>query len=332
MDSNNIQHLFFQKIKEQTPAHISLVDEIAELLNLSNDSVYRRLRGEKPIQLDEIQKLCAHYKISMDQFLNLQTDAFSFRGQLRGSGENSFEEWINGLRDKFKLFNSVDHRHMKVLMKDIPPFVHFQIEELALFKFYFWMKSVLNYESFKGVKFDLEDEKLTRFLPQTNEVVKLNNQVPVTEVWNIESLNSSIRQINFFHEAGAFKSKSIAHLLYDKLLDLIQHIEVQAEAGIKFPIGSNDRTSKIHYHLYVNELILGDNTYLVELNDKKLVFLNHSVLFIIGTANERFTQEIQTSIENMVKKSTLISEVGEKERARFFNKLKDEVKQRQSIL
>ncbi len=101
---------------------------------------------------------------------------------------------------------------------------------------------------------------------------------------------------------------------------------------MKFPIGSNDRNSKVRYHLYVNELILGDNSYLIELNNKRLVFLNHSVLFIIGTADERFTREIQTSLENMVKKSTLISEVGEKERIRFFNKLKEEVKMRQSVL
>lgn len=332
MDQQNIQQLFFQKIKEQAPPHLSLVDDIAALLNISNDSVYRRLRGEKAIQLDEIQKLCAHYKISMDQFLNLSTDSISFKGKLRSKDEDSFGEWMANLRDNFRLFNSVEPRRMHVLMKDIPPFVHFQVEELALFKFYFWMKSVLSYESLKGVKFDLDDEQLTRFLPLSNEVVKLNNQIPVTEVWNIESLNSSIRQINFFHEAGAFKSTSMVKHLYDKLIDLIAHLEAQAEAGCKFAIGSSERPSKIDYHLYVNELILGDNTYLVELNGNKLVFINHSVLFFIGTADERFTGEIQTTIENMVRKSTLISDVGEKERARFFNKLKEEVRMRQSIL
>lgn len=332
MDSSNIQQLFFQKIREQAPPHLSLVDEIAGLLNISNDSVYRRLRGEKPIQLDEIQKLCAHYRISMDQFFNLDNDGISFRGKLKGKGPDPFEEWINNLRDNFRLFNSVSPRRMHVLLKDIPPFVHFEIEELALFKFYFWMKSVLSYDSFKGVKFDLEDEQLTRYLDRSNEVVKLNQTIPVTEVWNIESLNSSIRQINFFYEAGAFKNVSIVKHLYEKLIELIQHIEAQAEVGCKFPIGSNARNTNIPYHLYVNELILGDNSYLVELDGKKLVFLNHSVLFFIGTADQHFTSELQTSVENMMKKSTLISEVGEKERARFFNKLKDEVRMRQSVL
>lgn len=332
MDASNIQQLFFQKIKEQAPPHLSLVDDIADLLEISNDSVYRRLRGEKPIQLHEIAKLCAHYKISMDQFFNLDSDGISFRGKLKDNGGDSFSEWIDNLRDNFRLFNSVSPRKMHILLKDIPPFVHFYIEELALFKFYFWMKSVLNYESFKGIKFDMDDEQLTRFLPKSREIAALNDNIPVAEVWNIESLNSSIRQINFFHEAGAFKSTSIVKHLYDKLIELISHIELQAELGCKFPVGGARQIEKIEYHLYVNELILGDNTYLVQLGGNKLVFLNHSVLFFIGTADQRFTNSIQTNIENMMKKSTLISEVGEKERARFFNKMKDEVRMRQAVL
>lgn len=78
MDKVDVQQLFFPKIKESTAAHLSFVDELAEDLNISSDSVYRRIRGEKPISFEEIQKLCSHYKLSLDQFLNLKSDAFTF--------------------------------------------------------------------------------------------------------------------------------------------------------------------------------------------------------------------------------------------------------------
>jgi plasmid maintenance system antidote protein VapI len=82
METSSAQQAFFQHVKGKIPPHISMVDEIAELLNISNDSAYRRIRADKPISFEELQKLCVHYKVSLDQFLNLQSDAFIFTGKL----------------------------------------------------------------------------------------------------------------------------------------------------------------------------------------------------------------------------------------------------------
>ena len=72
MEATNVQVLFFQHIKNNLPPHLSMVDEVAELLNISNDSAYRRIRGEKAIAFEELQVLCSKYKISLDQFLHLR--------------------------------------------------------------------------------------------------------------------------------------------------------------------------------------------------------------------------------------------------------------------
>ena len=80
MEQNNAQVLFFQQIKSLLPPHLSVVDEIAKVLDISTDSAYRRIRGEKPITFDDIQKLSSRYKISIDRFLHLQTNGFIFYG------------------------------------------------------------------------------------------------------------------------------------------------------------------------------------------------------------------------------------------------------------
>ena len=61
MEPNNSQLQFFLHIKALLPGHVSFVDEIADLLNISNDSAYRRIRAEKAISFEELHKLCAHY-------------------------------------------------------------------------------------------------------------------------------------------------------------------------------------------------------------------------------------------------------------------------------
>src|SRR5450755_606756 len=82
MTQPDVQQVFFQHIKSNLAAHLSLVDEIADLLSISNDSAYRRIRGEKPLSFDEIKILCAHYKISLDQLFHLSNDSFLFSGPL----------------------------------------------------------------------------------------------------------------------------------------------------------------------------------------------------------------------------------------------------------
>src|SRR5215212_7694719 len=82
MDNNQPQQLFFNHIKSKLPVHLSLVDEVAELLAISNDSAYRRIRGEKPIGLDEIQMLCNKYQVSLDQLLQIGNETAIFSGKM----------------------------------------------------------------------------------------------------------------------------------------------------------------------------------------------------------------------------------------------------------
>jgi len=81
MENNQLQVMFFQYIKSKLPSHLSLVDALADLLEISNDSAYRRIRGEKVISLEEIAKIASHFKLSVDQLLSLKTsDAKIFSG------------------------------------------------------------------------------------------------------------------------------------------------------------------------------------------------------------------------------------------------------------
>ena len=60
---NNVQVLLFQHIKALLPPQLSVVEEIAGVLEISTDSAYRRIRGEKPISFEDLQKLCTRYLI-----------------------------------------------------------------------------------------------------------------------------------------------------------------------------------------------------------------------------------------------------------------------------
>ena len=329
MNSPNVQLLFFRHLKTQLPAHLSMVDEIAELLGISTDSAYRRIRGEKPIDLEETHKLCSHYNISMDKLLNLKSDAFIFNGQLKSlTAENAFENWLQEVEAQFRVINSFEKKHIYFLMKDIPPWVHFLIPELTAFRCFLYMKSILQDERLKGIKFALDDPRYEKYIVQSKKIVEVYSPIPITEIWNVETLNSTLNQINFYVEAGAFINKNDIRILYEKVEELINHIEKQAELGVKFKIGEIPGPHAPEYRMFVNELILGNNTLLAEMDDSRVTYLNHSVLYFIATRDERFNNAMFSNMQNLMKKSTMISAIGEKDRSGFFNRLRNKIRER----
>jgi len=97
MDASELQQELFRVIKKNIPATASATDEIARVLDVSVDSVYRRMRGEKTISLEELYKLSSHYKISLDQLMDLQTGAFQFRGNFLNNKTFRYEDYLNGM-------------------------------------------------------------------------------------------------------------------------------------------------------------------------------------------------------------------------------------------
>jgi hypothetical protein len=303
-----------------------MVDEVAELLNISNDSAYRRIRGEKPIALEEMQKLATRFKISLDQFLHLNSDSFIFTGKLANATDHIFEKWMENLLQQVVLINSFQHKHMYYLAKDVPLMQQFVSPELIAFKSFFWRKSILHYDELRGQKFSLKKIEPIH-IEVGKKIIDAYNQIPSTDIWNIESINSTIRQIEFYREANAFDTPEDIRLLYSGVFRLIDHIEKQADYGVKFPLDGKPIPGSAAFNFFNNELILGDNTVLAELNSMKITFLNHSVINFVGTQDERFNAHIFDTFQNLIKKSTQLSRVGEKERIRFFNRIRDKVKQ-----
>jgi hypothetical protein len=104
MDQPGVQQIFFQHVKSNLAAHLSLVDEVADILNISNDSAYRRIRGEKPLSFEEISVLCSKYRISLDQLFHLKNDSFLFSGPLASKENFGFDKYLDHLLNQLNYF------------------------------------------------------------------------------------------------------------------------------------------------------------------------------------------------------------------------------------
>ena len=324
MNAAELQIDFLQQIRGHLPSHLSLVDAIAEQLNLSNDSAYRRIRGEKHLTFDEIQILASHFKISLDSFLHLQNDSLIFWGKNIDRHTFDFENYLQGIVRQLEYFIPSKEKQMFYLNKDIPIFHHFMFPELAAFKCYFWSRYDLDYPKYNKNQFLIEDY-IDIFNKTGKKISELYLQIPSVEIWNVDCINTTIRQIEYYTETRIFKSQQDIETVYDCLEKLVNHIENQVEYGYKFPPGKPEPENKVKYSVYINDFILGDNTIAVELDGEKMVFLNHNVINYIMTNNKEFINYTFETLKILLKKSMLISEISERDRQLFFHTLRERI-------
>jgi hypothetical protein len=327
MNQPGVQQVFFQHIKANLAAHLSMVDEVADLLSISNDSAYRRIRGEKPLSFEEIKTLCAHYKVSLDQLLHLNNESYLFSGHLTNNDNFGIESYLEDLLQLVNYFNSFEHRELYYNGKDLFLFHCFGFHNLTMFKIFFWMKTILQYpiEGKEILQMETMRESIFKITARMKEAF---NKLPLTEIWHDDSVNATLRQVDYYRQSKIFPSEEYALNIYKEMLEMVDHIEKQAEAGCKFQVGSKPNASSVSYRFYYNEFILGDNCNLAILNNTKAVYINHSVLSIMTTKDPVFTEYVHQHLQNIMRKSTLMSQVGEKDRRKYFNVMREKIESR----
>jgi hypothetical protein len=316
--SDSIQSVFLEKIKKSLPPHIAFVDDLAEILSISRDSAYRRIRGDTVLSLDEVSLLCKHFKLSLDEIISPSSEIVSFHNRFVNDHDFSFDEWMKSIDADLDQLIRVPEREMIISAKDVPIFYYFSTPELSAFKMFFWMKSILRYPIYSAENFKPE------LVPK--ELLALGKRIHAkftslgrTELWSEDTIHASLRQIEFYYECGFFNSPLQGQKLCDEMLDVNNEIRDYAAVG-RFGDGQEG------FQLYKNEILIADNTFLFKMGEKYAVFINHNTLNVLSTTQDSFGKQTENYLRNLLNKATKISGTGEKERLKFFNTIEDKIK------
>lgn len=331
MTTGELQQQLFQTIKSKLPEQASMAEEVARLLDISPDSAYRRMRGEKTISIDELEILCRHFQVSLDALLKIRQGGILFQGQYLDKDNFSFTDYINSVMQNMAYINSFKQKCFYYLCKDLPIFHHYHLKEIAAFKWFFWLKTYFQFPGFEKRKFRFADHPDEIFAIE-RRALDFYNQIPSVEIWNLESMNIFFRQIEFYRDAQVFESDQDIYVLYETIGRLWDHLEKQAAFGYKFNYGDTHQKPIGEFKMYFNEVLLGDNNMLVELDGSLMAYVSHTTINFMLTKDEMFTRNMYMHIQNQMKRSTLISEVSEKERSRFFRIIRERIEHRKESL
>ena len=311
------QSEFLNKIEDIIPANNSLVNELSDVLEISQDSAYRRIRGSTALTIDEVSTLCKHFKISFDVFndMDINNVTFSFL-EMNYSIEN-FKIYLSNMLKDLKLIKNAKNSKITYACEDIPIFYNYKYPMLGAFKMFYWMEAILNSNNLAPNKFKSTSipENLSELGQQ---IFDTYIDTPSVEIWTETTYLSVLKQIEFFWESGKFESNSDVIIILDQLTQLLSDIKLQAEIGRKLYSDTAESGQRAEYELYFSEIEIGNNCVLVDLGSTQSVYLGHMSFNTIATMNKKYCELTEQWLKTIIKKSNPVSRVSEKIRYQYF--------------
>jgi hypothetical protein len=329
-DKQSVQAFFVETLRKAIPSNYNLADEVSEVLGISADSSYRRLRCETEFTLSETLTLCNHFDVPLESLSANFTEAVTFRTNKLSSEINSFTQYLDGLYRDLSWLHQFEESEIVYAAEDLPVFYSLLFPAIARFKMSYWSKSILNVPEMQRLK--IEDVHLPESWHDTAaKISQLFLNVRSIEIWNSDTMKSTIEQFKFYWESGFFREKVTAIELLDEMDKLVDTIQQQAEEGKKI----NNRTGQIsqaEYVLYASELMIGNNTVYIKGEHKEASYIGYNTFNYMRTGNRFFNEQVDSWQKNLISKSTLISKVGEKQRAQFFKLMRQQMNDLRQIV
>lgn len=313
--NKTVQDIFIQKLKESLPPSIGIAEEMAELLGVSIDSAYRRIRGETDLSINEIHLITKKHGISLDNIFSNLGDTVTFTYTKLTDSEANFEKYLKRLHTHLKALNSFPEKKMFYVAEELPIFYSFFNKKLTEFKLFYWQRSVLNIPDLQSKKFEFGTINKDLIELAHNSYLEYK-KIPSVEIWTEETILTVTKQIEFYLESGVFKSKKDAIDLIEQVREMAIHIQECAENNRKEKSDANES-----YQLYNSEVVLGTNCIYAKSGDVNHAYISFNTMNSLTTNNLEFCDETEHWIKNIIRKSTLISGVAEKQRYQFFSKM-----------
>ncbi|MDR1676580.1 MAG: hypothetical protein LBR86_08960, partial [Tannerella sp.] len=287
-----VQKRLFNIIRSRIPEQYRLVDVIEESLNLSTDSAYRRIRGDKELSFSELQKLCHTFHLSMDELLNYDSEQGAlFHYTSIKTEQPSYIRYIEQLSKTVNELAVVEDKELFFMAQDIP-FYHFLNHEMLLFfKLYAWYdSSIPERMSFREFYSQLD---MNLYSPFHEQLLQEHRRIPSREIWTDQTVNTILRLLDFYMEIGAFDSKETVLLLLRQLLELLDKVSYSAEIGYK------DAERCTPFSLYICSVDLGSNIVLARRGSEWICTVKLYTANNISTNNITLCGETRKWVNNL---------------------------------
>jgi hypothetical protein len=310
MVESNLNGIIVNTILRSIPKNIKPVIYLMDLLDLSRESVYRRIRREIPFSMEEITKLSLTLSFSIDEIIEgSKKERKFFDLQIPSDFSEAYIELFKDYNNYLQNLLTAKKSQVLMALNHIPPLFSAFFENLSRFFFYKWMTE--NMEDISGQSFS--NFRMPDDLAGIQEKIVINCQKVnnVLLIFSPHVFLSTIKDIQYFYKRKLLSKEELQSLRKD-ILDLIDLGERIAKNGC-FSAGT-------HMDFYLSTLNVHSNSIYIQYDN---VSETHFWIYSSNPMVIRNTEicDMQKKwIYSLKKHSTLITESNEILQIEFFNK------------
>jgi len=300
------------RILNNIPANARPIEYLMRSLNISRESVYRRLRGDISFTFEEIAKLFVDLGFSIDELIIKDTPSRVFFDLHANEMEDPSNAYVMIMEQYFQCALDLSNRKyfesIQVVNQVSPGFIIF-FNHLLKFSYYRWMHQ----HQETSLKYFYSDvvipDKLLRLQRATLEsLTKVQNN---TIILDPDLFPNLIREVRYYYKRRLISDDDFSEIKKD-LLGLVDLLEDIARTGFH---GSDAK-----YNIYLSSLNIESCSRYIKSEDevKSMFFVNSMEPIVI--LNPYVCKMHKRWLDSMRKYATLITQSNEILQVRYFNK------------
>ncbi|MDR2627858.1 MAG: hypothetical protein LBC40_07480 [Dysgonamonadaceae bacterium] len=280
-----------------------------DLLEISRESAYRRLRGDVPFSIEEISKLALELDFSIDELIRESKDRLVFFGPRTPAKDfsHAFQIMLQKTYYYIQRMTQAQEAESLVVINHIPPVFTVYFEHLFRFLYYRWLhqnrKSSLNY-CFADVIIPQEITELQKKIKFAAR--SLSN----TYIFDPNIILNLISVVQYYYRRKLLSEKEL-DLLVEDILSQISLFEKIAQTGY-----SDYKTARCD--IFLSSISIEGNSNYIRFDQSMSSYYFTDMVNSIIISDEQICTMHKEWIESLKKYSTLITQSGEILQSEYF--------------
>ncbi|MDR2956366.1 MAG: hypothetical protein LBV43_14935 [Prevotella sp.] len=311
---NKLNRDIVNEFYKYIPQTKELAHFLMETLDLSKESVYRRLRSEVPFTFDEISIIAIRLEISLDELIGLKDpNQAIFHMPLYKADDplDAYLEIFGSNIDSLSKVRNAGTSKITCVLNRLPYGVTLYFENISKFYYYKWLFHTQKGESsIKFSDFELPSQvkaDYDRYIFESENIRNCQMDIIVDE--NV--FLYMVREILYFYKRGLINDKDLL-LFQDELLKVVELTEDVNKLGV------NKTESSICFYLSSVDIV--SNYSYIEYDTVKCVQFWSPASEIVISYNSELCRRTEGWIESLKRYTTLITQCDDIQQVGYLNK------------
>lgn len=307
----NFQKIVLERVSDKK----QWAKEIAEILHISADAVYKKSRFKISYSLEEYHKLRHHYGIEEGDMSSTSDSEFiQFTSPLLNAHIKDPMDYLYGLQSTFTKLESIRSPKVMYTTRELPIFYYFMNPLLLKFKLYVFAKTVWEIPRFVNNKFN-QDLFHIDMDPLSLKLWQAYRELHSEEFWTLNIFDNTIQQLVFFKNCGDISSEDFI-LIKTSIIDIINKCAQMAEQESKIP-----RALYKNFQLFENKIMHTSNHIMVTSAEKDFMYFTFDNPNYIYTDDAMLMNYSKSWYSKIRKNSYALGEGSGHLRYQYFNAL-----------